>query len=182
MELEYPDPLYYDWLHANTVTYREEESAVYMNIRHLDRLVKIDYPSGEILWSMGRGGDFGKGLFSHAHDPEFLENGNLLIFDNGNHRWPIEYSRAVEIAYDPELGWAEEVWSWPSRPLFFDHAMGDANRLPNGNTLITSSQYGNIYEVTRNGEVVWDLYLDPIISPLFQPRLYKSERTTLYPN
>lgn len=118
---------YYDWTHSNTVVYREEESAVYLNSRHLDRFVKIDYPSGEILWSMGRGGDFGEGLFSHAHDPQFLENGNLLLFDNGNHRLPIEYSRAIEIAYDPDLSWAEIVWAWPTEPLFFDSAMGNAN-------------------------------------------------------
>ncbi len=165
----------YDWTHSNTVVYREEESAVYMNIRHLDRLVKIDYPSGEILWSMGRGGDFGEGLFSHSHDSQFLENGNLLLFDNGNHRLPVEYSRAVEIAFDPDLGWAEIVWAWPTEPLFFDSAMGNVNRLSNGNTLLTSAYHGTIYEVTPAGEIVWDMRLDPI-EPFLRPWIYKSER------
>jgi len=168
----------YDWTHANTIVYREEESAVYLNIRHLDRFVKIDYPSGEVLWSMGRGGDFGEGLFSHSHDPEFLENGNIVMFDNGNHRFPVEYSRAVEIAYDDMLGWAEVVWAWPTEPLFFDSAMGDANRLPNGNTLITSSHHGRIYEVTQSGEIAWEMYLEPPYS-IYQPLFYKSERTHL---
>jgi len=166
---------YYDWTHSNTIVYREEESAVYLNIRNLDRLVKIDYPSGEVLWSMGRGGDFGEGLFQHSHDPQFIKNGNILIFDNGNHRWPIEYSQAVEIAYDPEQGSAEVVWAWPTEPFFFDSAMGDANRLPNGNTLITSSHHGCIFEVTKSGEIVWSFYLEP--KPYsFQPMLYKAER------
>jgi len=167
--------VFHDWTHSNTIVYREEESAVYLNIRHLDRLVKIDYPSGEILWSMGKEGDFGEGLFSHSHDPEFLANGNILMFDNGNHREPIEYSRAVEIAYDPELGWAEVAWEWPSEPTFFDSGMGDVDRLPNGNTLVISSQHGRIYEVTRSGEIVWDLQLDPV-PPYLQPMLYNSER------
>ena len=56
----------YDWTHANTIVFQEKENAVYLNLRHLDRLVKIDYPSGEVLWSMGDGGDFGEGLFSTA--------------------------------------------------------------------------------------------------------------------
>ena len=166
---------HYDWTHSNTIVYREEESAVYLNIRHLDRLVKIDYPSGEILWAMGRGGDFGEGLFSHSHDPEFLDNGNIMMYDNGNHRTPVEYSRAVEIAYDAEYGWASVVWAWPDWPLFYDSAMGDANRLPNGNTLITSSQHGRLIEVTQNKEVVWDMQLEPVFD-VFQPMMYKCER------
>ena len=152
---------HYDWTHANTVVYREDESAVYMNFRHIDRLVKIAYPSGEILWSMGSGGDFGEGLFSHSHDPEFLENGNILLFDNGNHRAPYECSRAIEIAFDPDLGWAEVAWQWPPEPWFFDGSMGDANRLPNGNTLVTSSHHGKVYEVTQSGEIAWALFLEP---------------------
>jgi len=177
---DHPQAQHYDWTHANAVVYRAEESAVYMNIRHLDRLVKIDYPSGEILWSMGRGGDFGEGLFRHAHDPEFLENGNILIYDNGNHRRPIEYSRAIEIAYEPNMGYAEVVWQWPDHPWFFDHSMGDANRLPNGNTLITSSHQGKIYEVTRTKEIVWTLHLTPNFSALLQPRLYKAVRSPFH--
>ncbi len=175
IETIYDEANRYDWTHSNAIVYREEESAVYLNVRNLDRLVKIDYPSGQILWSMGRGGDFGEGLFFHPHDPELLENGNILLFDNGNHRYPVEHSRAVEIAYDPALGWAEEVWAWPSEPLFFDSAMGDANRLPNGNTLVTSSHHGSIFEVTRTGEVVWNMILEPLPGSI-KPIFYKSER------
>ena len=166
---------FYDWTHSNTIVYREEESAVYLNSRHLDRIVKIDYPSGEVLWSLGKGGDFGEGLFYHAHDPQFLDNGHILIFDNGNHRAHSEVSRAVEIAYDPELGWAKEVWAWPKESQFFDGAMGDANRLPNGNTLVTSAHHGKIYEVTPSCDIVWSLYLKPLPgSP--GAALYKAER------
>ena len=175
---EHPHPFLegYDWTHSNSVLYRPAEGAVYLNIRHLDRLVKIDYPSGEIVWEMGSGGDFGEGLFSHGHDPQFLPNGNILLFDNGNHKIPVEYSRAVEIAFDADQGWAVEAWQWPSEPLFYDYSMGDANRLPNGNTLITSPHHASIWEVTQTQEVVWALYLDPLTSPILQPMLYKAER------
>jgi len=167
----------HDWTHFNTVVYREEEQAVYVNSRHLDRLIKIDHPSGEILWSMGRGGDFGEGLFSHSHDPQLLENGNIVMYDNGNHKEPIEYSRAIEIAYDAVQGWAEVVWEWPNSPMFFDPTMGDANRLPNGNTLITSSWHGRIYEVTPSCEIAWEMYLKPEYEIGEQSiYLYKSER------
>ena len=43
----------YDWTHVNALWFSEEESAIYISVRHLSRIVKIDYPSGEIIWSMG---------------------------------------------------------------------------------------------------------------------------------
>ena len=104
-----------------------------------------------------------------------MTNGNIVLFDNGNHRLPAQHSRAVEIAFDADHGWAEEVWAWPREPLFFDSAMGDASRLPNGNTLITLSHHGRIIEVTRSGEIVWDMLLEPIY-PSLNAMLYKSER------
>ena len=39
---------------------------------------------------------------------------------------------------------------------FFSYNMGSAQRLPNGNTLITESQYGRVFEVTPEGEIVWE--------------------------
>jgi hypothetical protein len=40
--------------------------------------------------------------------------------------------------------------------LFFSNLMSGAQRLPNGNTLITEADIGRIFEVTRSGEVVWE--------------------------
>lgn len=174
----YPTNQNYDWTHSNTIIYPDDEDAVYLNIRHLDRFLKIDYPSGEILWSMGKDGDFGEGLFSHSHDPEILESGRILMYDNGNHKEPVEYSRAVEIAYNAEYGWAGEVWAWPDEPQFFDYAMGDANRLPNGNTLITSAIHGRLIEVTLDKRIVWDMQLIPVYESA-RPLMYKCERIVI---
>jgi hypothetical protein len=45
--------------------------------------------------------------------------------------------------------------------------MGSAQRLPNGNTLITESAFGRVFEVTKEGEIVWD-YVNPYFGkPLF---------------
>ncbi len=40
--------------------------------------------------------------------------------------------------------------------LFFSNLMSGAQRLPNGNTLITEADVGRIFEVTNSGEVVWE--------------------------
>jgi outer membrane protein assembly factor BamB len=167
-----------DWLHANTVVFREEPEgdAVYINLRNLNRVCKIDVASGDVLWCLGDGGDFGAGLFSHAHDPEFLSNGNILLFDNGLHRGAGgDFSRAIEIAFDPDAGHAEIVWEYRGPTLFYSDVMGDADRLPNGNTLITDATNGRIVEVTEGQATVWEYELDPY------HLIYKSERLDTWP-
>ncbi|MFX0209424.1 MAG: aryl-sulfate sulfotransferase, partial [Candidatus Hodarchaeota archaeon] len=59
-ETEFTKEAFYErfqWTHANTIFWDIEEHAIYYNCRHLDTFYKIDYPSGEILWSAGRLGN-----------------------------------------------------------------------------------------------------------------------------
>jgi outer membrane protein assembly factor BamB len=50
------------------------------------------------------------------------------------------------------------VWEYfdEMRPAFFSPYMGAAQRLPNGNTHITESATGRLFDVTPQGEVVWE--------------------------
>ena len=93
----------------------------------------------------------GEGILSLPHDPEVLGNGNILATSLPQGR----PHSAVEI--DPETG--EIVWEYlisgqENRPV------RDANRLPNGNTLITGAT--EIVEVTPGGEIVWRLRLQGV--------------------
>jgi len=124
--------------------------------RHLNEVVRIEYPGGKVV------ARYGRGKILHQHDCQELENGNILIFDNGTHRSDMEppYSRSVEI--DPETD--EIVWEYKaeSPTEFFSEFMGGNERLPNGNTIICESNRGRIFEVTREGEIVWE-YLNPFL-------------------
>jgi hypothetical protein len=60
-------------------------------------------------------------------------------------------SRVLEI--DPVT--LELVWSY-SNPRFFSTNISSSQRLPNGNTLITAGAGGRIFEVTREGAIVWE--------------------------
>jgi hypothetical protein len=168
-------PKGYDWLHTNAVTFRQEPQgdAIYVNFRNINRICKIDVTSGEILWSLGDGGDLGEGLFCHAHDPQFLPNGNILLFDNRLHQDsnPEDgLSRVIEIAFDPGIGYAEIVWEYAGESPFYSSHGGDADRLPNGNTLITDAANGRIIEITPEKETVWEYKLNPY------QEIYQSER------
>ena len=119
----------------------------------------------------------------HAHIiPRGLPgDGNLLVFDNGgwagygkpNPASPTgrmnatrDYSRVLEI--DPislEIVWqytpAEAGFLIPlDASRFYSPFVSSAQRLPNGNTLITEGSDGRIFEVTRNHELVWE-YISP---------------------
>jgi len=59
------------------------------------------------------------------------------------------------------------VWSYGSKSNqgFFAHIGAGAQRLPNGNTLICSDTEGHLFEVTADGELVWE-YVNPVTRTL----------------
>jgi len=158
--------LHYDWTHVNAMTFDEAESALYISTRHLSRITKIDYPSGNIIWNLGHqmasgdvelGNDIG---FSFQHSLQILENGNILTFDNGNlssefRNTAQPISRAIEILTDGSS--ASLAWSYELPSDLFGFASGNAQKLANGNVLITTvGGGGRSLEVNQNGNVVWE--------------------------
>ena len=159
--------LHYDWTHVNAVIFDEEESALYISSRHLSRITKIDYPSGNVIWNLGHqmassdvemGTDIG---FSFQHSLQKLDNGNILTFDNGNLAPEFRgtdnpVSRAIEISIDGNN--SELVWSYELQQELFGFASGNTQKLQNGNVLITTvGGGGRSLEVTSNGDIVWEV-------------------------
>ena len=122
-----------------------------LSVRHLNRLVGIEPGTGELAWSWGE--EVG---LDGQHHATLVGDGRILLFDNGRERG---WSRVLEM--DPATG--EVVWTYHAEPResFWSYSRGSAQRLANGNTLVTESDFGRIFEVTRDGEVVWE-YLGPI--------------------
>ncbi len=91
----------------------------------------------------------------------------ILIFDNGMHRLDdsMPFSRVIEV----DAATNQIVWRYQDRPSwnFFSPRMGNAQRLPNGNTLICESSFGRFFELTTDGEIVWE-YVNPVFGrPIF---------------
>ncbi len=150
-----------DLLHANSLeTMHRDDLAsrspiyapgnVLVSFRHQDAVVIFDLRAREVVWA------WGQGELSGPHDATVLDNGNILVFDNGLSRG---WSRVIEL--DPLT--REIVWQYrapePSSD-FYTESRGASQRLPNGNTLIAHSDRGEAFEVTRNGDVVWR-FLNP---------------------
>jgi hypothetical protein len=137
-----------DWIRAPRPGATDSPFApgrVLATIRHQDALVLFDWERGEAVWA------WGQGELQRPHDASLTAAGTVLVFDN---RPDDGWSRVVEV--DPRT--REIVWEWraPTPSDVFSASRGCAQRLPNGNTLISASNQARAFEVTPAGEIVWD--------------------------
>jgi hypothetical protein len=150
----------YDVFHANSIRVVDRDieglcrrGDLLLSVRELSLVLIVDPRTKAVRW------EFGPGVISHQHDATLLENGRILLFDNGQ---ASRASRVIEV--DPFT--REIVWSYDGRPddSFYSVFRGAAQRLPNGNTLITDSGNGRVIEVTPDGQIVWTYY-SPMTGP-----------------
>jgi hypothetical protein len=158
---------------GNDVQVDLDDDAVYYNAHVEGALYKIDRADGGVIWTFGQDQDF-KMLdleeddwFLRAHAPHVLDDGNFLFYDNGTsgRGW----SRAVEYEVDTEAHTARLAWQYPDEDdddAWYNRIWGEADRLPNGNTLITAGScdpdddQARIFEVMPDGTRVWEMWLD----------------------
>ena len=161
-----PPEIIQDWSHLNTIDVFPDGDALLLSARNQNTLFKVSYPEGQLLWTLGEQGDFtydSEMQFYHQHDPELTPTGTILAFDNGLHDVR-EWSRALEFAYDPVTKTAQKVWEFRPSPDIYAPVWGDADRLPNGNTLVVFGLWDpnkstHLIEVDPDAEEVWHLRL-----------------------
>jgi hypothetical protein len=146
-----------DVLHANTLHFVPAggfaavpgfSGGLLVTFRHRNTVALLEWSSRRIVWS------YGQGELEGPHDAQLVAPDVLLVFDNGVKR---KASRVLELAPTRKA----ILWSYPtspSSPPFFTVTRGTVQRLANGNTLITVSDDGHAFEVTRAGELVWELF------------------------
>jgi len=138
-----------EWTHGNGLAEMPNGDIV-VSFRTISTVIIIDRKTGEIIWKLGAP------PLSAQHAPTPLSNGNLLLFDNGPHRLdhPMTFSRVIEV----DLATKEIVWTYQAKYLheFYSPRISNAQRLPNGNTLICEGDFGRLFEVTQAGELVWE--------------------------
>jgi len=128
------------WTHTNAAT-RLANGNTMVSLRNFNLLAEVD-SQGKVVRTIE------SSEFVAQHDPAYLPNGNILF---ATHTVP---QMAVEMDANKTVVWrfaVKEKKAWPVR---------DANRLPNGNTLVTASD--RILEITPDGEIVWEFALNGI--------------------
>mgnify|MGYP006288238243 CR=1 FL=1 len=133
-----------DWTHMNDVEVLSDGDLL-ASVRNMDQVVRIDRERGVLTnWTLGR--DDAHGILHEQHNPDYIDRANggpaLLVADSDNDRI-VEYRR-TEGEWERTWTYAEGL-SWPR----------DADRLPNGHTLITDTRNNRVIEVDGDGEVVW---------------------------
>jgi hypothetical protein len=142
-----------DWLHANALSWSPGDGNLVLSLRHQDWVIKIDYENGagdgHVLWRLGQGGDFTVNStdpnpwFSHQHDPHFIDDSTLILFDNGNTRR----------ASDPTADSRGQVWKIDEQTMTatlefnvdmgsYSPMFGAAQRLSNGDYSFLSGAQG----------------------------------------
>ena len=134
----------FDYIHVNAYDF-DVDGDILASFRNTCEIVKISRMTGEMLWRMGgKHNEFtfigenaanAPTYFTYAHSLRRLDNGNFLLFDNGNLH-PVKYSRGVEYRIDEQNKTATLVWEYRHTPDIFAPARGSVQRMPNGNTVI----------------------------------------------
>jgi hypothetical protein len=127
--------------HLNDVDPINNGSAFLASPRNMDRVVLIDRSTKRVEWTLGSEDDYS--IMNEQHNPTLLSRNppTVLVADSENNRI-VEYQKTG-------TGW-EETWryttvaGWPR----------DADRLPNGNTLIVDTWAKQVIEVTPDKRVV----------------------------
>ncbi len=159
-----------NYFHANSVIL-DTDGHILVSSRNLSQIIKVSRTTGEVLWRLGGSSSKGNMFrwlndtiagfvgFSQQHSITRTKNGDLLLFDNGNHRQR-PYSRAIILRINESARSVERVWQYVHPDSVFAETMGSAVELPDGNILIGwgNNQGGAVFtEVRRDGVVTAEL-------------------------
>ena len=118
-----------DWLHTNSIAYNAELDQILISSRDFNELWVIDHdvpadlvsgPAGNLLYRWGNPEAYGRGteedrVFHSQHDARWIDNGQMMVFSNGNERLEGLYS-TVEL-FTPHCFPTEPTASTLSWPL-----------------------------------------------------------------
>jgi hypothetical protein len=104
--------------------------------------------------------------FSHPlirqHDPDFEPDGSIVIFDNNDDttRTGEYWGRSRIIQVNPATNAWRVLYPTSADQPFYSQEGGKHELLPNGNRLIVEANAGRIFEVTPEGETVWNWVIE----------------------
>lgn len=145
------NPANVDWTHFNAVEL-DDDGNILVSVRHFNEITKVNRSTGAVMWRLG--GKMNQFTFTNdstqfigQHDIRRIANGNITILDNGRPGPPVHPVRAKEYSLDENNLIATLVWSHTSDSLISSEAIGNVQRLSNGNTLINYGMVDNLPQV-----------------------------------
>jgi hypothetical protein len=153
-----------DWAHINDVSLLDD-GRVMVSLRNQDQVVFLDTKTGlQENWTLGADGDHD--VLYEQHNPDYIPESAggpaVLVADSENGRI-VEYQRrtngaatnaSVTNASAFDTGRWERTWQWQDDRIQWPR---DADRLPNGHTLVADTHGKRVIEIDQSGEIVWSV-------------------------
>lgn len=163
-EKQLDNPVNVDWTHFNSLA-QDADGNILLSPRHFNEITKISRSDGSIIWRLGGKANQFNFLndplrFIAQHDARRIASGNLTLFDNGFNSQSFHPAAAKEYQLDETALSAELVWSYQENPASFSRALGNVQRLDNGNTLVN-------YGLLTNANLVFNV-VDPAGNKAFE--------------
>lgn len=139
-----------DWTHINDVEVTEG-GQIMISVRNQDRIVFLDQKTG-VVEDRTLGEEDNYSVLYEQHNPDYIdaERGGpaVLVADSHNNRI-VEFQRSN--------GRWMQTWEWTDAEMQWPR---DADRLPDGNTLISDSSGNRVLELGPDGDVLWSVTVD----------------------
>ena len=143
-----------EWTHGNGVA-ELPNGDIALSFRNISTVIIIDRKTGKIIWKLGAP-PLSAANMPRCHCPMATCSSSTTARTGLDHTMP--FSRIIEV----DLATKQIVWKYQEKREsdFFSPRISNAQRLPNGNTLICEGDFGRFFEVTHDGELVWE-YVNP---------------------
>ncbi len=140
--------------HCNAIQYDRNDDTIVFSELDTSSIVKVSRDTKEVVWVMSSQNAANATVtgidWVNQHGIHIIDPTHLLFFNNGT--GPNASAIEAELSISGGTGTATQVWSYSSDLTV--QILGDVQRLPNGNTLVTFSTAGEIREVDPSGTVL----------------------------
>ena len=129
-----------------------EKGDILFSLNTLNAIVLLDPKTKKVKW-------LSVTPFLRQHDPDITKDGNIMVFDNkggGNKAFFERKSRVL--SFNPFNNKTTIHFEKDKEDLFYSFNRGNQQVLPNGNLLITESTRGHVFEINKEGKVVWEYF------------------------
>jgi len=124
---------------------------IMVSLRNISTVMIIDGKTEKVKWAIQH-------PLIRQHDPDFEADGHISIYDNRadpRHGNAPSFGGSRIVSVKPFTDEVKVLYSSSADNYFYSRGGGKHQRLGNGNILIGEPYGGRVFEITRDGRVVW---------------------------
>jgi|GEM_PF-2810622 len=144
----------------NAIVYQESTNTILYSMFQTSTVVQIDLDSGEMIRQMGQvpdGWSFDppESVFTLQHYPNWTADGTIIASTHVQGTSGVQMVR--EFSLDDASQTLHQLWSYQEPEGVYAEYAGGAQKLANGNAMVTVGTDGTVLEVIHDGQIAWQL-------------------------